>query len=494
MKNKIAVILICLSLIMSFSGLAYGDNEPAQNPLTQITVILDDEVQEYEPSPILMDGTVLVPMRAIFEALGAEVDWNQERKEITAKKDDKTISLKIGSINGFVNNQLYVLQKAPLLEGESTMIPLRFVSEAFNCTVEWNQKEKQVIIHSPKQQPEKTDKADNTGKGSNYLTYQDAINKGIKKSSDYNTAIINNEKAGSSNQDFYLTYGTYDLTAVQTKEDLKLMDKWSQMQISITADRVGNNIKNQMDNISLLLAEKKLTEDNITFLNYKIQMEELKFKYGVISKAELDNVKIQQSSAVQNLTTLQKQIEGEFLKLNDMLGNPADATYELEYSIKYQPLGEVDLDTKFRKDSAEDPYLWYAKQNVSNKEFKLITYEYNMGGKSWTLTDLDVSQARQNLADTTKGLEKVIYARYNSLQQMEQAIKTLTINRDQAKNAANLIGVQFVAGTATKAQVEEAQVNVSKIDFEITKLKQQYEQLKVLFEKPYLAPEYFSMS
>lgn len=468
--------------------MVYGEDGIEGKAQPDITIIFDGTLQEFDTQPVLNDGTVLVPMRAIFESLGAEVQWEQDSKEVTARKGNKVISLRIGSSNAFINNKLYVLQKSPIILNESTMVPLRFVSEAFDCKVEWNQNERQVTIESIKE-PKKEEKVDNL------LTYQEAINKGIKKSSDYNIAIINNEKAGSSNEDFYLTYGTYNLAAVQTKQDLKLMDQWSEMQIAITADRVGNNVKNQMDNISLILAEKKLTEDNISFLDYKVKMEDLKYQYGVASKAELDNIKLQQTSEKQKLTTLQKKMEGEYLKLNDLLGNPPNTFYELEYQVEYQPIGEVDLEAKVREDSDEDPYLWYAKQNVSNKEFKLITYEYNvLGGKSWTLTDLDVSQARQNLADTTKGLERVIYERYNSLQQMEQSLKTLSINREQAKNAANLVGVQFVAGTATKAQVEEAQVNVSKIDFEITKLKQQYEQLKVLFEKPYLAPEYFSVS
>ncbi|MBO5370356.1 MAG: copper amine oxidase N-terminal domain-containing protein, partial [Clostridia bacterium] len=59
--------------------------------------MLNGEKVLFDVLPTITDGRTLVPLRAIFEALGAKVEWNGETQTITATKDDKTVVLTIGS-------------------------------------------------------------------------------------------------------------------------------------------------------------------------------------------------------------------------------------------------------------------------------------------------------------------------------------------------------------------------------------------------------------
>ena len=85
-------------------------------------------------------------MRAIFERLGADVTWNGARKDIRAEKGFRTILLKINSRTGIVDSEVSELAAAPYIKSGSTMIPLRFVSEAVDCDVSWNASERCVDI------------------------------------------------------------------------------------------------------------------------------------------------------------------------------------------------------------------------------------------------------------------------------------------------------------------------------------------------------------
>ncbi|QGG48364.1 stalk domain-containing protein [Heliorestis convoluta] len=91
-----------------------------------------------DPAPYIKNERTLIPMRRIFEALRAEVSWNGEEQSVTAQRGDDTITLFIGSKEAYHNGELVMLDVAPEIYQDRTMIPLRFVSEALGATVEWD--------------------------------------------------------------------------------------------------------------------------------------------------------------------------------------------------------------------------------------------------------------------------------------------------------------------------------------------------------------------
>lgn len=80
----------------------------------------------------------MVPMRAIFEALGAQVRWDGANQTAIAAKGEKQISLIIGSPTAYNWFTPIQLDQPPLILNGSTMVPVRFVSEALGCGVSWD--------------------------------------------------------------------------------------------------------------------------------------------------------------------------------------------------------------------------------------------------------------------------------------------------------------------------------------------------------------------
>jgi hypothetical protein len=99
-------------------------------------------------SPIVSNGRTLVPMRDIFEALGATVNYNSLTRGITAQRDNTRINLQIGNRTASVNGQQVALEQAPMVTRGSTLVPLRFVSEALGARVNWNGARQVVNIRS----------------------------------------------------------------------------------------------------------------------------------------------------------------------------------------------------------------------------------------------------------------------------------------------------------------------------------------------------------
>ena len=110
-------------------------------------------------APYQSNGTTLVPLRVVSENLGAKVDWNQQTKTVTITQDATTINLTLGSKIAKVNGEEKTLNLAPQIKNNTTMVPIRFVSENLNCDVNWN-KETQTVTVTSKVKLEDTVKED----------------------------------------------------------------------------------------------------------------------------------------------------------------------------------------------------------------------------------------------------------------------------------------------------------------------------------------------
>ncbi|MCL2392506.1 MAG: stalk domain-containing protein [Oscillospiraceae bacterium] len=127
--------------------------EPAA-PGTQgdeISVFADGERLAFDAglNPMLHhSGTVLVPMRAIFTALGAEVNWNQQTQTVTAVRGNITVSMRASSDVLIRNGEEIPLGVPLTFVGSSTFVPIRAVAESFNALVNWDSATQTVRIYS----------------------------------------------------------------------------------------------------------------------------------------------------------------------------------------------------------------------------------------------------------------------------------------------------------------------------------------------------------
>lgn len=122
------------------------DEEEKVDPNKEIEVFVDGKKLEFDVDPIIVNGRTLVPMRAIFEALGAKVEWYGDTQTVTAKISDTLISLKIGDNKLYKNGIETELEASPVLYNGRTLVPVRAVSESFERNVEWDEKTRTVTI------------------------------------------------------------------------------------------------------------------------------------------------------------------------------------------------------------------------------------------------------------------------------------------------------------------------------------------------------------
>lgn len=113
-------------------------------------VALDGKILKFDTPPVIESGTTLVPLRQIFESLGASVSWNDAAGQITAQRDLTSITLTVGSNEARVDNKKVSLLVPPKIIDGRTLVPLRFISESLGATVLWDQVQEIAVIKSAK--------------------------------------------------------------------------------------------------------------------------------------------------------------------------------------------------------------------------------------------------------------------------------------------------------------------------------------------------------
>jgi hypothetical protein len=113
-----------------------------------IKVTLNGTELQFDQPPMVLEGRTLVPLRAIFEALGSTVVWNGDTQTVIAQKDDITISLTIGSNILVKNGENIKLDVPAQLVNGRTLVPARAVAESFGAKVDWDEKTQTVILNN----------------------------------------------------------------------------------------------------------------------------------------------------------------------------------------------------------------------------------------------------------------------------------------------------------------------------------------------------------
>lgn len=138
------IIVFWVTLTGGFSPPAFAQEQPGE-----IRVFIDGLPVLFDVQPVIQNNRTLVPFRAVAEALNVNVAWDGLTQTVNASDGKTTVQLQIGNSAAYRNEKPITLDAPPFILGERTLIPLRFFSEAFGCSVAWDAAASNVKITSP---------------------------------------------------------------------------------------------------------------------------------------------------------------------------------------------------------------------------------------------------------------------------------------------------------------------------------------------------------
>lgn len=135
-------IIKCIGIFLILSMLLANVNA------SEISLYVEDVKLELNNKPVIFNGNTLVPVRAIFENLGATVEWNSVTKTVTGRTEDKIVILVIDEKTATVNGSSVELAVPAKIINGSTYVPVRFVAESLGAEVNWDNNLKSVLVNS----------------------------------------------------------------------------------------------------------------------------------------------------------------------------------------------------------------------------------------------------------------------------------------------------------------------------------------------------------
>ncbi len=145
--KKISLLLI-MTLVCSLLVFPVGAQE-------DITVLVDGKPVVFDVDPIMKEDRVFIPLRAVGEALGAYVEWDEEAQSVAIGKGGTlqylTLNEKTSSVINDFEKKEVTLDVAPFTINDRTLVPVRYIAEGFHAEVDWENDTNTVIItsHNP---------------------------------------------------------------------------------------------------------------------------------------------------------------------------------------------------------------------------------------------------------------------------------------------------------------------------------------------------------
>lgn len=154
MKKLLSIVLALTFVVSMVTGCFAAESSGTDFTLTmQIgnpMMTVNGAEQEIDPGrgtvPVLQNERTLVPVRAIIEAMGGSVNWDEETQTALLELNGDIITLTLGSQTAFFNETENTLDVAPISINDRTMLPIRFISESFRFSVEWDEDTQTITI------------------------------------------------------------------------------------------------------------------------------------------------------------------------------------------------------------------------------------------------------------------------------------------------------------------------------------------------------------
>ena len=109
-------------------------------------VLVDDSFEISDVNPVIINDRTMIPVRLLTEALGASVEWIDTTRTVIVRSEEAVIKMTIGNRNYTIDGNNYVMDTEPIIVNDRTLVPIRFISEALNCDVSWDQNTQTATI------------------------------------------------------------------------------------------------------------------------------------------------------------------------------------------------------------------------------------------------------------------------------------------------------------------------------------------------------------
>ena len=511
MKKRISCLLLCVLTAASCVP-AYALTQESN-----VTFTVGGMKLISDKSAVNIDGKNYLPLRAIFEMLGGEVDWNSDKNEAKVDLDTTRIIIDANEMKATLNGEETDLDIQRI--NGSIYLPVRLLGETLGFNVNWDAETRNIDITRGDSDYIILDTKAYIDEDTKILTFEEAKELAEKKNS--NLKNINDsidyikdtrDNLGQTLVSLDSAYGTISSMLVTTIEQAgSALDVQMQLQQNIESSiTVARNMKKLDVTSSLTSVNEQLVKDGIeiTLISQinaikgtEIQLQlleqsialgaenlenlRLKNELGYASDVELKKAELKQEEDEKNRNLLEESLKNQKEILNNTLGLDANEKVYVIYDARVKDYDGFNVETFISKQKITAPSIKVLQGNVDIAEYAQRTNTALVNESKKGVRN-DYNTAARALEDGRDTLEKNIRSTYHNIQQLALKDKQLKLDVEQAVTDYNSAVSSYNAGMATEFQVKQARLGVLNAEKAVEDNKLNYIMLTETFEKPYL--------
>ncbi|MBE0337515.1 stalk domain-containing protein [Paenibacillus sp. 23TSA30-6] len=500
MKRFGVAVLSTLVLSSAFANLAGAE-------AGDIKVIINGVTQQYTQAPVVSQNTTLVPLRGVFESLGAQVDWDSKAKKVTASKNEDTLTLNVGSKLAYKNSAPVQLDAATQIQKGQVLVPLRFVSQSLGAKVNWDKTTRTVTISnqvdgsttgetnslSSKPFTAPVTKVTYDTYYNDSLTYDDAVKLAVADSTSVKTAETNIDQSGKIMKETGKNIDFVPAEAGDEGQDkafkgyaqTNLNYEAAKKNLDMTKEGIQYNVKDLYNKLLQKQNAVKLAALNIEDADRKLKVAQIKRDNQMSSDYEVTQATNQVTQNQAALEKAKKDLDSAYISLNQAIGYKPEQRYELKDKPVYSEFKD-NVETKVSQVLTSSTAIWLSEQQVDLAELSLKLYNFNTSGNTpYEAEQLNVEKAQYATEGTKKQLEGLVRSIYNNIKGLESQYSQIQAGLVSARSAADIAKKQFDVGLATELQVYEANLKVTTAEQQAEDLVTSIDTLKLAYDKPW---------
>ncbi len=265
MKKQKKLTSVILALILAFacicSDVSADEKDKKNDNKVEILFSVGDSTLSINgndvtvETPYVKNETTLVPLRVITEAFGADVNWNDETKTVTINYCGVEIKLIIGNAIAYINGNEIELLVAPELTNNTTMLPMRFITENFGADVSYDEITKGITV---------VKEITETNSIVDYSMLLKSSTKDFVGDSYYNWSVERSPRYKLAYRSFDGRNNRFEIENIGAYYDILIYDK-----NDLTIDKVYTTHKEQSNSVTTNILTKSKTANGIEYVNFQ---------------------------------------------------------------------------------------------------------------------------------------------------------------------------------------------------------------------------------
>ena len=338
----------------------------------------------------------------------------------------------------------------------------------------------------------------------NILTYEDALEKALAQNHDYRkleTTIDQTTEIEKNLADMHrFTPIANDQNAdagaiglLMNRKQTEIKKKMAEKQKEVIQDMISYKVRTEYDNIVKKLKEIEVQKKMVEHAEKEMNMLSTKEMVGSSSNYDYEVQRDKVLEERQKIQTLEKELNEAYSKLNATMGNKENDRYLVNLKIALDPIEEMDIESYAKKVMGRHPAIWNQEQQIKINELAVSLYVfYNPGQPQYNPADpyevreMEVKKSEIELTDLKEKIQESIFEMHHKMKQLESQYKMLETMREKSVKDANMARLMYNAGMGIELDAQKAELALITLDNKMDEIAIGYEQLKLLFEKPWI--------